>query len=89
MWYVTDFDPPVESASGQVVGVLATVSESGPTELPVLADTIDPDALDTLYTSARTTDHDLTVCFRYADHVVCPRSDGSIACRPAGGSDFE
>lgn len=45
----TEFDPSTDSASEELIKTVATLNDVDPTELPLLADFIDPEALDALF----------------------------------------
>jgi hypothetical protein len=44
-----EFDPSTDSASEELIKAVATLNDADPTELPLLADFIDPEALDVLF----------------------------------------
>jgi hypothetical protein len=45
----TEFDPSTDSASEELIKAVARLNDADPTELPLLADFIDPEALDALF----------------------------------------
>lgn len=45
----TEFDLSTDSASEELIKTVATLNDVDPTELPLLADFIDPEALDALF----------------------------------------
>ena len=49
--YHTTFDPEEDAVSEEVVAAVATLTDADPGDLAVLADVIDPDALDALFQS--------------------------------------
>lgn len=63
------------TASAGVVEAVAVATDSEPTELPPLAYTIDPDALNALLDS--TSDADVQVSFSYAGVEVRANGDGT------------
>lgn len=71
-------DEPVDRPSTQVIEAVAEATDSVQTELQPLYEVIDPDALDSLYSSldARST---ATVTFRYEGCSVTVRTDGETA----------
>jgi hypothetical protein len=75
------FDPEQERASEAVVTTVSECTGIEPTDLPVLADAIDPDALDRVVGSMVDVDDDETgtVAFTYAGYAVEIRSDGTVA----------
>jgi hypothetical protein len=72
-----------ESPSNAVVSAISTVTGVDPLELPHIYDSIDPDALDAIMESPVVVGHHDTVDvrFRYADHDVSVRTDGTITVR--------
>lgn len=67
-----------ESVCAAVVQAVAAVSDTSPTNLPPLYETINTDALDALLEAERQTAADATidVSFRYDDYEVVVSSDG-------------
>lgn len=67
-----------------IVELLANAFGCEPTALDPLHETVDPDALDTLFRSSgpRATETDVTVSFEYVSHEVTVESDGSVVVRP-------
>ncbi|WP_458210863.1 HalOD1 output domain-containing protein [Haladaptatus sp. NG-SE-30] len=45
----TEFDPSTDSASEELIKAVARLNDADPVELPLLADFIDPEALDALF----------------------------------------
>ena len=45
----TEFDPSTDSASEELIKAVATLDSVDPAKLPLLADFIDPEALDALF----------------------------------------
>ena len=83
----TTFDPDVDSVSEELITAIASSNDADPTELEILAHSIDPDALDALVSShseVQGRDGHLQVRFRYAGHVVSVDSDGTISVDPGG-----
>ena len=88
--HVTHFDPQVDSVVEELIMAMATVTDVAPTDLDVLADTLDPDALDALFhprTDGTHPESDTHARLRYADHVVDIQSSGTIAFRPLADDD--
>lgn len=76
-----NFDPTADSVSDELVHAVAEVDDIDPTELTILADVVDPDALDALFRSPPSTqpcDTTGQVVFTYDDHPVEITFDGSI-----------
>ncbi|WP_232685858.1 HalOD1 output domain-containing protein [Halobacterium zhouii] len=75
------FDPTADSVSDELVHAVAEFDDAEPTELTILANVVDPDALDALFQSRRNgPSRDTTgeVVFTYDDHPVEITFDGSI-----------
>lgn len=77
-----DDEPLVEHDTDQsvapsvaVIEAVGAVSNSEPTDLPPLAETIDPDALDSLFSSPASTGR---VVFRYAEYTVAVSADRTV-----------
>jgi hypothetical protein len=77
-----------ETAVVAVVESVAELEGVGPTELPPLADSIDPDSLDRLVRWSRTreTDGEWHVTLRYEGYDVTVRSSATIEIREADGT---
>jgi|GEM_PF-6186455 len=67
-----------EPPSVAVVEAVAAATDQTPTELPLLQNTLDPDALNALLTGEAAS---VTVSFQYAGAVVSASGDGSIKIR--------
>jgi len=67
-----------EPPSVAVVEAVAAATDQTPTELPLLQNTLDPDALNALLTGEPGS---VTVSFQYAGAVVSASGDGSIKIR--------
>lgn len=79
--YQHTFDPAVDSVSEELVYAVAELDDTEPTELAILADVVDPDALDSLFQSrsnGRPRDANGLVVFTYDSHLVEITADGSI-----------
>ncbi|ELY55440.1 hypothetical protein C491_17042 [Natronococcus amylolyticus DSM 10524] len=63
---------PDESPSRGVWSVVAVLEDCPPPELPSLAETIDPEALDAAFIGTTATDH---VSFEYAGYTITVTSD--------------
>ena len=72
-------DGPMSDA---VVTGVAAARETSPLELPPLADTVDPDALNTLFAADRTS---CRVTFRYAGCHVLVAADRTVTVTSAPG----
>lgn len=69
-----------ELASTNVVLSIAALEGVGPVDLPPLAETVDPDALDKLFSPSA--DVDGSVSFEYAGYDVTISSDGKLEIVP-------
>jgi hypothetical protein len=68
-----------QSPAVVVVETVAEIDNVDPTELPPLADTIDPDVVDQLVTSAGSDSDSLAaLCFTFSGWNVFVRADGTI-----------
>lgn len=75
------------SLSTTVVLAVSRARGVEPTELPPLAEVIDPDALDALFApDGREALLDARVRFEFADRTVCVRRDGEVLVRPLVGA---
>jgi hypothetical protein len=89
----TKFDPETDTVSEKLVEAIAIINDADPTELSVLANVVDPDALDTLFRPRS----DGTKCeakrqidFQYHDYPVRVQSDGTITLfEPDASSERE
>ncbi|ADQ69371.1 hypothetical protein C499_12400 [Halogeometricum borinquense DSM 11551] len=68
-----------ELISTNIVLTIAAIEETEPTELPPLATTIDPDALDNLFTE----DSSGHVTFSYTGYEITIHNDGSLEIVPS------
>ena len=78
------FDPSVDSVSEELVRAVAAVGDADPADLPILADVVDPEALDDLVRSWSVGDVDQTagrVTFRYVGRRIEVSADGVIEIR--------
>jgi len=69
---------------------MATLMDVEPTELDVLSQTLDPDALDALFrprTDGTHPESDTQARFAYGDHIVDIKSEGVISIQPAVTDD--
>lgn len=82
------YDWAETTPSAAVVETMAAVVDSDPTEIGPLYDSIDPDALDTLFreTGSSPMCDDGYVSFTFADHSVAVHADGDVIVRPPVGS---
>ena len=84
--YVAEFDSDVLAPSMAVVEAMASVCDTTPTALDPLVETVDPTAIDRLVKGDGRAD-DLTLEFRYLDHVVTVRSRDRIEIRLPSDDD--
>jgi hypothetical protein len=71
--YEFDDDEP-ERISQEVVSVVSAVDDTDPLDLPPLAETVDPDALDALFDHENDADRRLT--FYYYSYRITVTADG-------------
>ena len=78
-----------ESVSAAVVRGVAAVTNTSPTELEPLFETVDPDALDQLYrtTTGGSGPGDCWVSFSYNDCAVTVDATGEITIEPDGEAE--
>lgn len=69
-----------ELASTNVVLSISALEGAGPTDLPPLAETVNPDALDRLFSPS--TEVEGSVSFEYAGYEVTVNSDGRLEIIP-------
>ncbi|WP_227356126.1 HalOD1 output domain-containing protein [Haladaptatus salinisoli] len=84
--YSLEFDPITDSVSEELVKTVATRNNADPTELAVLADFIDPDALDALFkprVDGTPRETDGQVEFTYDSYHVTVDSGGTITLENA------
>ncbi|SIR64887.1 hypothetical protein SAMN05421858_3112 [Haladaptatus litoreus] len=75
------FDPKIDSVSGTLISTVATLNDVEPTELAILSNSVDPEALDALFESRhgetpRNTNR--RVRFQYEDYTVRVQDGGAI-----------
>lgn len=75
--------PPKEEITVTVVQAVSEALETPIEELPPLADTIDPDALDVIVSNDPPSD--VTVTFSYAGRQVLVREGTIVSVRPGRG----
>jgi len=75
------FDGDVVAPSTAVVGAVSTVADKDPLNIEPLHSTVDPDALDALFSGKRHSEGDVHARFSVAGHGVTVSSYGSIAVR--------
>lgn len=76
------------SPSETVVRTVAAVTDTDPPSLPSLYDSVDPDALDSLFSSPREVAGRVgRTTFEYADCVVTVASDGDVLVDPDAALD--
>lgn len=78
-----------EEPTVTVVQTVATVSNASPKLLPRLADVVDPDALNTLFTSLEPSGEETVLEFAYADCQVTVRSSGAVSARKTPLDDIQ
>ena len=85
-------DPETDSVSVSLLMNVAGLDERDLTELPALAESIDPDALDDLFApraDGTVRQSDCTLAFTYAGYEVRVETDGSITLIPTEPSSSE
>jgi len=81
--YRAMFDGDVVTPSMAVVGAVSTVADEDPLDIEPLHSTVDPDALDALFSGKRHDKGDIHARFSVAGHSVTVSSYGSIVVRSA------
>lgn len=90
--YEHTFDPGTDSVSEELVRAVAALNDADPTELAVLAEVLDPEALDALF-QTRPDGHrretNGRVVFEYHNHEIQITTDGtiSIGSKQSNGDD--
>ena len=80
--YQTEFDPLTDNVSEELIKAVATLNDADPTELALLAEFIDPEALDALFRprpDETPRDTDGRVVFNYDAYHVRIDSSGTIS----------
>lgn len=80
--YHRPFDPETDSVSQELIDAVATINNADPTEMEILAQFIDPDALDSLFQSrpeGSSRDVNGEIRFEYDTFTVIIDSDGIIS----------
>ncbi|SIR92934.1 hypothetical protein SAMN05421858_4617 [Haladaptatus litoreus] len=79
--YQTEFDPITDRVSEELLKAVATLNDADPTELTVLSEFVDPEALDALFgprASKDPRDSNGHILFNYDSYYVKVESDGQI-----------
>lgn len=79
--YQHTFNPVIDSVSEELIRAVAVFNNADPNELAILAEVIDPEALDSLFQShpnGRLRETDGHVTFEYNDHQIQIVTDGTI-----------
>lgn len=79
--YQTEFDPTTDSISEELIKAVATLNDADPTELALLSDFVDPEALDALFgprAAAGPRETNGHVLFKYDAYHVKVDSSGQI-----------
>lgn len=83
--HITFYDPQHDDVGSEIVLALAEVTGKDPTDLPRLAEDVDPEALDRLFAPCRGKNSRRgSVQFATGDYDISVHSDGEIAIRPRG-----
>ncbi|GAA0250199.1 HalOD1 output domain-containing protein [Haladaptatus pallidirubidus] len=80
----TEFDPLTDTVSEELITAIATLNDADPAELALLAEFIDPEALDALFgpqMDGTPRDTDGHVVFNYDTYHVRIDSNGKISLR--------
>lgn len=84
--YYTEFDPQKEDVSVTIILALEEITGQASTELPILADYVDPAALDKLFDPTQNNPiQDGSVHFLVEDYAVAVYSDGNVVISPMDG----
>jgi Halobacterial output domain 1 len=79
--YQTEFDPITDSVSEELIKAIATLNDADPTELALLSDFVDPEALDALFgprAADKPRETNGHVLFNYDAYCVRIDSSGQI-----------
>lgn len=77
--YRAEFDRHTHLATEAVITAVATATDTAPHEIPPLAHTIDPDALNQFFTANPNRNvSDTTITFEYAGHTVTVNGHGTV-----------
>ena len=79
--YQTEFDPKTDKVSEELIKAIATLNDADPTELALLSDFVDPEALDALFgprTADKPRETNGHVLFNYDTYRVRIDSSGQI-----------
>lgn len=90
--YRHTFDRETDRVSEELIRAVAVLNDADPTELAVLADAVDPEALDALIRSATERPRqtgEVRVVFDYHDRRIEVESDGTISIGPRRADDEE
>ena len=82
--YRTSFDPEADSVTKESVKAVAALNDADPDELPVLADYLDPEALDALFgprPNGETRPSEARIEFAFDGYEVSVYYSGTIAVR--------
>lgn len=85
----TTFDPETDAVSKELIDAVATVNDADPDELAVLANFIDPDALDTLFQprlNGTSRNSNTQVQFKYDEYTIKIQTDGTITLHQPNSS---
>ena len=89
--YRHSYDPATDSVSEELLLAVAAVTDTDPAELDVLADVVDPEALDAIFPADDGDPFDVagSVTFDYEGCRIQIRRDGTITITPwsAAGDD--
>lgn len=85
------FDPGSDSPTEELLGAIASLDDAAADDLAVLAEFVDPDALDALFRprpDGSPRESERSVQFAYDEYVVRVRNGGEISIhRPEAGTD--
>lgn len=77
--HTSTFDTTTQRVSEELLLTIAALENTDPLEMPLLSDSVDPDALDTFVSTAANRYTDGRVEFEYEGYHVRVTTDGTIA----------
>lgn len=81
--YLVEYDEETIAPSTAVVAALSTVTDTDPTAVPPLYESVDPDALDALLSSGASGGRTVEASFDVEDHSLTVSGDGVVTIDPS------
>lgn len=75
--------PTSDAPSEEIIRSVADAADVDPTELPPLYDTVDPDALDSIFSASALVSGEMT--FEYVDYLVTVSADDHVVVEKNDG----